>query len=82
MLNLSNSQVLILCNQIEAEIAELDQGEGKEFLEDLGMDEPGLNKLIRASYQMLSLQTFFTAGEKEVRAWTIKSGVNCSASSR
>ena len=70
----TNSQVLILCNQIEAEIAELDQEEGKEFLEDLGMDEPGLNKLIRASYEMLSLQTYFTAGVKEVRAWTIKSG--------
>ena len=66
--------MLILCNQIEAEIAELDQEEGKEFLEDLGMDEPGLNKLIRASYEMLSLQTYFTAGVKEVRAWTIKSG--------
>ena len=65
---------MILCNQIEAEIAELDQEEGKEFLEDLGMDEPGLNKLIRASYEMLSLQTYFTAGVKEVRAWTIKSG--------
>ena len=70
----NNSQVLILCNQIEAEIAELDQEEGKEFLEDLGMDEPGLNKLIKASYEMLKLQTFFTAGEKEVRAWTIRSG--------
>ena len=66
--------MLILCNQIEAEIAELDREEGKEFLEDLGMDEPGLNKLIRASYEMLSLQTYFTAGVKEVRAWTIKSG--------
>jgi len=68
------SQVLMLCNQIEAEIAELDTDEGKEFLNDMGMDEPGLNKLIRASYNMLSLQTYFTAGEKEVRAWTIKTG--------
>jgi len=70
----NNGQVLKLCNQLEAEIAELDQEEGIEFLEDLGMDEPGLNKLIRASYEMLSLQTYFTAGVKEVRAWTIKSG--------
>ena len=70
----NNAQVLKLCNQLEAEIAELDQEEGIEFLEDLGMDEPGLNKLIRASYEMLSLQTYFTAGVKEVRAWTIKSG--------
>ena len=69
-----NSKVLVLCNQIEAEIAELDAEEGKEFLLDLGMDEPGLNKLIRASYEMLSLQTYFTAGVKEVRAWTIKVG--------
>ena len=70
----NNAQVLKLCNQLEAEIAELDHEEGIEFLEDLGMDEPGLNKLIRASYEMLSLQTYFTAGVKEVRAWTIKSG--------
>ena len=70
----NNAQVLKLCNQLEAEIAELDQEEGIEFLEDLGMVEPGLNKLIRASYEMLSLQTYFTAGVKEVRAWTIKSG--------
>jgi GTP-binding protein YchF len=70
----NNAQVLKLCNQLEAEIAELDQEEGIEFLEDLGMDEPGLNKLIRASYELLSLQTYFTAGVKEVRAWTIKSG--------
>ena len=70
----NNAQVLKLCNQLEAEIAELDQEEGIEFLDDLGMDEPGLNKLIRASYEMLSLQTYFTAGVKEVRAWTIKSG--------
>jgi len=69
-----DSKVLVLCNQIEAEIAELDAEEGKEFLLDLGMDEPGLNKLIRASYEMLSLQTYFTAGVKEVRAWTIKVG--------
>ena len=67
-------KVLPLCNQIEAELAELDLNETKEFLEQLDMDEPGLNKLIRASYEMLELQTFFTAGPKEVRAWTITKG--------
>ena len=69
-----NSVVLPMCNQLEAEIAELDTEEGKEFLEDMGLNEPGLNKLIRESYKMLSLITYFTAGEKEVRAWTIKDG--------
>ena len=64
--------ILVLCNQIESEIAELDKLERIEFLKDLGMEEPGLNKLIRASYDMLDLQTYFTAGPKEVRAWTIK----------
>ena len=68
------TKVLPLCNQIEAELAELDLNETKEFLEQLDMDEPGLNKLIRASYEMLELQTFFTAGPKEVRAWTISKG--------
>ena len=68
------AKVLPLCNQIEAELAELDLNETKEFLEQLNMDEPGLNKLIRASYEMLELQTFFTAGPKEVRAWTISKG--------
>ena len=66
------SPILVLCNQIESEIAELDKLERIEFLKDLGMEEPGLNKLIRASYDMLDLQTYFTAGPKEVRAWTIK----------
>ena len=69
-----NSVVLPMCNQLEAEIAELEYEEGLEFLEDMGLDEPGLNKLIRESYKMLSLITYFTAGEKEVRAWTIKDG--------
>ena len=69
-----NSVVLPMCNQLEAEIAELDHEEGLEFLKDMGLDEPGLNKLIRESYKMLSLITYFTAGEKEVRAWTVKDG--------
>ena len=66
--------VLPLCNQIEAELAELDFNETKEFLKQFDMDEPGLNKLIRASYELLRLETFFTAGPKEVRAWTVAKG--------
>ena len=69
-----DSIVLPMCNQLEAEIAELDYEEGLEFLKDMGLEEPGLNKLIRESYKMLSLITYFTAGEKEVRAWTTKDG--------
>jgi GTP-binding protein YchF len=72
--NERSSVVLPMCNQLEAEIAELDYEEGLEFLQDMGLDEPGLNKLIRESYKMLSLITYFTAGEKEVRAWTVKDG--------
>ena len=72
--NERNSAVIPMCNQLEAEIAELDYEEGLEFLQDMGLDEPGLNKLIRESYKMLSLITYFTAGEKEVRAWTVKDG--------
>lgn len=69
-----STKVLPLCNQIEAEVAELDAAEGLSILKEMGMEEPGLNKLIRASYEMLELQTFFTAGPKEVRAWTVKRG--------
>ena len=69
-----DSVVLPMCNQLEAEIAELDFEEGLEFLKDMGLEEPGLNMLIRESYKMLSLITYFTAGEKEVRAWTVKEG--------
>ena len=72
--NERNSIVLPMCNQLEAEIAELDYEEGLELLQDMGLDEPGLNKLIRESYKMLSLITYFTAGEKEVRAWSVKDG--------
>ena len=61
-----------MCNQLEAEIAELEKEEGLEFLKDKGLEEPGLNKFIRESYKMLSLITYFTAGEKEARAWTVK----------
>ncbi len=68
------AQVVPICAKIEAEIAELDDEERDEFLSDLGMDEPGLNRVIRAGYSLLGLQTYFTAGEKEVRAWTVKVG--------
>ena len=67
--------VVPVCNKIEAEIAELDDGEEKDmFLEALGLEEPGLNRVIRAGYELLNLQTYFTAGVKEVRAWTVKVG--------
>jgi len=69
-----NAEVVAICNKLESEIAELDDEEKLEFLTDLGMEEPGLNRVIRASYQLLGLQTFFTAGVKEVRAWTVKIG--------
>ncbi|MEZ5494832.1 MAG: redox-regulated ATPase YchF [Pseudomonadales bacterium] len=66
--------VVPICNKIEAEIAELDEADKAEFLETLGMEEPGLNRVIRAGYQLLNLHTYFTAGVKEVRAWTVKVG--------
>ncbi|MCL6270352.1 redox-regulated ATPase YchF [Sansalvadorimonas sp. 2012CJ34-2] len=66
--------VVPVCNKLEAEIAELDDEEKGEFLADLGMEEPGLDRVIRAGYELLNLQTYFTAGVKEVRAWTVKIG--------
>ena len=67
--------VVPVCNKIEAEIAELDVDEEKQmFLESMGMEEPGLNRVIRAGYSLLNLQTYFTAGVKEVRAWTVRIG--------
>lgn len=68
------ASVVVVCNQIEAEIAELDADEKLEFLQEMGMEEPGLDRVIRAGYELLGLQTYFTAGVKEVRAWTIKVG--------
>jgi GTP-binding protein YchF len=68
------ASVVAICNKLEAEIAELDDADKLEFLQDLGMDEPGLNRVIRAGYDLLSLHTYFTAGVKEVRAWTIPQG--------
>lgn len=69
-----NASVVSICAKIEGEIAELDDSEKAEFLADLGLEEPGLNRVIRAGYQLLDLQTYFTAGVKEVRAWTVKKG--------
>ena len=59
---------------IEAEIAQLEEAERADFLKDLGLSEPGLNRVIRAGYELLGLQTYFTAGVKEVRAWTVRGG--------
>ncbi len=73
------SEVVAICNKLEAEIAELEDEEKVEFLQDLGMDEPGLDRVIRAGYKLLSLQTYFTAGEKEARAWTVKQGATAPA---
>ncbi|MDO9620564.1 MAG: redox-regulated ATPase YchF [Moraxellaceae bacterium] len=72
-----NAVVVPICNKLEAEIAELDEEDKIAFLADLGMEEPGLNRVIRAGYGLLSLHTYFTAGVKEVRAWTIP--LNCTA---
>lgn len=68
------AQVVVLCAAIEAEIAELDDADKQDFLETMGLEEPGLDRLIRAGYELLGLQTYFTAGVKEVRAWTIQVG--------
>ena len=68
------AEVVAICNKLEAEIAELEDEERSEFLSDLGMSEPGLDRVIRAGYRLLGLQTYFTAGSKEVRAWTVRSG--------
>ena len=69
-----NSQVVAVCANIEAEIAELDEEDKQGFLAEMGQVESGLDRLIIAGYSLLGLQTYFTAGEKEVRAWTINIG--------
>lgn len=69
-----NAEVVAVCAAVEAEIADLDDEDKAVFLEDMGMAEPGLNRVIRAAYKLLGLQTYFTAGVKEVRAWTIRIG--------
>ncbi|NII11592.1 redox-regulated ATPase YchF [Oleiagrimonas sp. C23AA] len=68
------AQVVPVCAAIEEELSQLDDADRDEFLADLGLEEPGLDRVIRAGYQLLGLQTYFTAGEKEVRAWTVKKG--------
>ncbi len=69
-----NAPIVAICASIEAEIADLEEEDKAAFLGDMGLEEPGLNRLIRAAYKLLGLQTYFTAGVKEVRAWTIHAG--------
>ena len=69
-----HAPVVAICAALEAEIADLSDEDKSVFLADVGMSEPGLNRLIRAAYDLLGLQTYFTAGEKEVRAWTMHKG--------
>src|SRR6185295_6614065 len=66
--------VVPVCAAIEAEIAQLEAADRKDFLDELGLEEPGLDRVIRGAYRLLGLQTFFTAGPKEVRAWTVRAG--------
>ncbi len=68
------AEVVAICAAIESELVNLDLIDAKEYLDSLGLEEPGLNRLIRAGYDLLNLQTFFTAGKKEVRAWTVEKG--------
>ena len=69
-----HAQIVLLCAQFESELIDLSEAEKKEFMESAGIAEPGLNKLIRAGYELLGLQTYFTVGPKEARAWTIEKG--------
>ncbi|EGW39000.1 redox-regulated ATPase YchF [Desulfosporosinus sp. OT] len=69
-----DAEVVVVCAQIEAEIAELEEDEKEVFLQDLGLEESGLDRLIRVAFHLLGLMTFFTAGQVEVRAWTIRQG--------
>jgi len=68
------AQIVPVCAAMEAEIVQLEEAEKAEFLAEMGLEEPGLDRVIRAGYSLLGLQTFFTAGEKEVRAWTVRAG--------
>jgi hypothetical protein len=70
------AQVVPVCAAMEAELSLLDAADQAEFLASMGLDEPGLNRVIRAGYELLGLQTFFTAGVKEVRAWTVNRGAS------
>ena len=67
-----NAEIVPVCAAIEAELVEMDDEERKEFLDDMGLQEPGLDRVIRAGYKLLQLLTYFTAGPKEVRAWTVR----------
>ena len=69
-----NAVVVAVCAAIESEISELDDDDKAEFLDEMGLEEPGLNRVIRSGYELLTLQTYFTAGVKEVRAWTFPEG--------
>ncbi len=69
-----NAEIVPVCAAIEAELVEMDEDERKEFLDDMGLDEPGLDRVIRAGYRLLQLLTYFTAGVQEVRAWTVHAG--------
>ena len=71
-----NASVIVMCAKIESELAELEESEKKSFLKELGIHYSGLDKLIFATYDLLGLQTFFTVGSDEVRAWTFKKGMN------
>ncbi|MCL6637722.1 MAG: redox-regulated ATPase YchF [Alicyclobacillus sp.] len=71
---LTHSPVVVVCAQLEAELTELDEPDRQALLADLGQSEPGLHRLIRAAYELLGLITYFTAGEPEVRAWTVRAG--------
>ncbi|KEY91648.1 GTP-dependent nucleic acid-binding protein engD [Candidatus Photodesmus blepharus] len=77
-----NNIVIPICATLESEISELENVDRKDFLEDIGIKEPGLNRVIRSGYNLLNLHTYFTAGEKEVRAWTIPVGTTASKSAR
>jgi hypothetical protein len=71
-----NAEILVIAGAVEADIAELENREDRlAFLKDAGLEEPGVDKMVRAAYKMLNLQTFFTVGPKEIRAWTIKKGM-------
>ena len=74
-----NAKVLPICAQVEAEISEMDEDEKKIFLSDIGLTESGLDRLVKACYELLGLISFLTAGKPEVRAWTIKKGTKAPA---
>ena len=74
--------VVPVCAAIEAEISQLDEADRADFLKELKLDEPGLNRVIRGAYALLGLQTYFTAGVKEVRAWTVRKGADRAAGGR